>query len=144
MSDPGVTGNSNETNSLEHDSTDVYTKRVMLYGYDAVTMKKVRVVVNANGQLVSDAATTPTIITKELTTASTEYTVTLPTNCKAFSAKLRSQGSPFTFAFTPSSASYMTVPANSGISYEGINIPVGYLYVKSTAATMTLEIIAWT
>ena len=59
MSDPGVTGNINEINSLEHDSDGVNTKKVLLYGWDG--LNKVRLKTAADGTVATSIAASITL-----------------------------------------------------------------------------------
>lgn len=48
-----------EVDKLEHDSADVATKRVLLYGWDADNLEKVRLAVDSTGNLLTPGFSLP-------------------------------------------------------------------------------------
>ncbi|MGI2335742.1 MAG: hypothetical protein ACRKGH_03750 [Dehalogenimonas sp.] len=103
---------------------------------------------DANGAVVSpiDEATTPVIRNVEMTLADTEYSQALGSQVKRFEIKTR-DGSAFRLAFqtgkvaTPTNP-YLTVPANSSYSEDGLNC-ASTIYFASGDAGKIIEIVTW-
>lgn len=103
---------------------------------------------DADGAVVSpvDEATTPVVHNIEMTLADTEYSQALGSQVKRFEIKTR-DSSAFRVAFetgkvaTPTNP-YLTVPANSSYSEDGLNC-ASTIYFASGDAGKIIEIITW-
>ncbi len=86
----------------------------------------------------------PTIYNVAMTTANTEYSLTLPVDTKRFQMNIRDHLSPYTVSYT-SSGTYLS--RSYGVIYEesGLEVVVGKdtLYFTAKKDNMIMEIIAW-
>jgi hypothetical protein len=99
------------------------------------------------GTLQADviASGSPQIAILSMPTASTEYSITLPTGCRQFQIKLRSSAAlQLSYILGQSGSTYITVPrhcfyAESDLKLDGTVT----IYVQSTVASQELEVLAW-
>lgn len=89
-------------------------------------------------------ATTPTIYNTTMTTASTEYSQALPSNCQKFLIKCRGNYDiKLAFTSTESGTTYLTIPAGMAYSEDLIRPSTQTLYFQCATAAQVAEIIAW-
>lgn len=93
------------------------------------------------------AADTPAIYNVTMTSADTEYSQALPSNCKKFLIHTR-DGTAFRLAFVTGkvaapTAPYFTVPANQSYNEDLIQPSAQTLYFGCASAGKIIEIIAW-
>ena len=98
---------------------------------------------------VDSPITTPTVYIATLTTATTEYTQALPTNCRMFEFQCQSENT-VRFAFTTGKVAiptspYMTLKAGDFYSSPQIYQAAtpGTLYLASDTAAVKVEILTW-
>lgn len=108
-----------------------------------------------NGQPIADlsvhpttaSTTAPSLVNRTLTNADTEYTIVLPTNCRAFTFRC-TIAVDVRFAFAagvvaaPTSA-YFTLPANAIYSKDGVMLAAVTLYLASPVAGAVIQLEAW-
>lgn len=133
---------------------------VYLYGWDGTAWQRLQVDGSYYLRVILQAGTvsigkvdpntaTPTVYNNTLTSADTEYSQALPTNCRGFEFQCRSEAD-VRFAFetgkvaTPTSP-YMTLKA--GDYYASFPLSQGSspstLYLASATAGVVVEIITW-
>jgi asparagine N-glycosylation enzyme membrane subunit Stt3 len=117
-------------------------------GADTVHEEMVIPVNRSTGDAQEIGATTPTIYTKEMTAANTEYSQAL-TNVKAFSMHVRTDDAAFRLAYETGKVAAPTEPylsKASGLEHSiaGLNNANITLYFACVSAGKVMEIEAWT
>lgn len=99
---------------------------------------------------VDPVTSTPAVYNKTLTSADTEYSQAMPTNCRGFEFQCRTEND-VRFAFVTGkvagpTAPYMTLKAGDFYNTQPINQAdsPSTLYLASPTAGVVVEIIAWT
>lgn len=99
------------------------------------------------GQISTDptGSSVPTVTVVSMPLASTEYSVSIPVNCRQFLVKLRSTASlQITYTAGQSATSYITVPRNCFYAESDLKIAGAVtLYFQSPAASQELEVLTW-
>lgn len=109
-----------------------------------------RLLVDKNGNTIgAGGGSTPLTVNTTMTTANTEYSVTLPTATKGFVSKLRASGIGFKLNIgetaSLSGTTYTTIPAGSSWTSNGISTDASVkLYFQAATASMVMETIYWT
>jgi hypothetical protein len=96
---------------------------------------------NSSPKTIGENLVNPAIVNLELTTANTEYTYALPTNCRRFWFQNRNDGKIF-LRHVSASAEYVTIfPGqvySADLLGEGVSI-----YLESPKASQTIELEYW-
>lgn len=105
----------------------------------------------AIGSVTTDAvkpATTPAIYTVTMTNADTEYSQSLPANCKKFRLSMVENDAVYRVAFvtgkvaTPT-APYITKQIGQDVTHDGVLLAAQTLYFACATAGKTIQIEAW-
>jgi len=125
-------------------------------GQDVYEALKKLFVTDKNGHIIVDSigtwpgispATTPAIYNVTMTSADTEYSQALPSNCLGFMVQTQ-DGTAFRLAYvtgkvaTPT-APYLTVAASSVYYETAIKLATGTLYFACASSGKIVEIVAW-
>lgn len=88
-------------------------------------------------------ASSPVVFNLTLDLADTEYPQVLPTNCRKFTVKTRTQGTSIKLAFNPneSGVTYLTIKGSCSEDLIGCTYLV--LYMQSETPGTVVEIVAW-
>lgn len=99
------------------------------------------------GQLSADlvGSTTPVITRVAMTTAATEYSYTLPANCRQYMIKLSGSAVlQLAYVSGDSSVNYLTVPRNCFYAESDLKLTSTVtLYFQSNQSSQVAEIVAW-
>jgi hypothetical protein len=96
-------------------------------------------------------ANTPVLLSLEMTTANTEYSMTLPAGTKKLMVMIRSNDASFRLAFEPGKVGgispvepYLNIPAGATYYVDRINLVAGgTIYVASISAGKIIQIECW-
>ena len=85
------------------------------------------------------------VVNVAMATLNTEYSYTIPKGTEKITFKLRDPGQPLKFCFTAlgSATNYITVPASSSFTVEGLKFHDKVLYFQAPANTMVLEVLVF-
>lgn len=87
---------------------------------------------------------TPTIYNLSVPLANTEVSQALPTNFKKLLVRCRGNArTQFSFTSGQSGTNYITIPMGSSYSADGLMVASGTIYLQTSQASQTIEIIAW-
>jgi len=96
-----------------------------------------------NAVIQGSAAGSPTILNTPMATAGTEYNIDLPITVRRFTLKSR-EPALLKLAYSPSSASYITLKPGSVYTEENLVTPVALsLYIKSNKDNTVIETVYW-
>lgn len=96
-----------------------------------------------NAVIQGSAAGSPTIVNTPMATAGTEYNIDLPITVRRFTLKSR-EPALLKLAYSPGSASYITLKPGSVYTEENLVTPVALsLYIKSNKDNTVIETVYW-
>ncbi len=109
-------------------------------------------IIDASGNQIVDfgstdtSATTPTIYNVLMSLADRDYSQSLPSGTKKVVIKLRDLGAELKVSFSSISdgATYITVSYGGNLFIEDVNLTGKSLYLQSSTALQTCEVICWT
>lgn len=94
-----------------------------------------------------EGATNPQIVRVAMTSSGTEYSYTLPVDCKQFQLKLENGSVPLQVAYVSgeSSTNYYTVPRYCFYAESSLNLTnTVTLYFQASLPSQTAELVIWT
>jgi hypothetical protein len=122
-------------------SLDAFNRRALHVKVGNKTGEAIPVNVVAGG----GGTTIPVITNPVLTLANTEYPIALPANTKRLMLRCRNQRSVLKIAYTAGQSGLVYITLPGGCNYEDPNFYTACtLYVQSSDADVTLEVIAFT
>lgn len=111
--------NFGDINAKEHNSIGVYSKKVLIYGWDADALAPVRIVVDSNGKLLSANPTADYKISDEDVVGTDSYTGFLRGDGAWYIMKSSESGDAVAYRYASGSSSYTTNWANkTTLSYN--------------------------